>query len=159
MNILKALESNRNLTNKVYKNYKIEKDFYYKNYRCLIIAQNGGFRCGYIKISKNNILYNKEYAYIDINIHGGLTYSSFNYEGYPIKTKNKTYWIGFDCNHVDDLYDLNLINSNSELYNIAKDLNDIMTTFNSFATLKDKNYIENELKLAVNQIIELNNEV
>lgn len=159
MNILKALESNRNLTNKVYKKYKIEKDFYYKNYRCLIIAQDSGFRCGYIKIPKNNILYNKKYQNIDINIHGGLTYSSFNYKGYPIKTKNKTYWIGFDCHHADDLYDLNLINSNSELYDIAKNLNDIMTTFNSSATLKDKNYIENELKLAVNQIIKLNNEV
>ena len=47
----------------------------------------------YIKLNENHPLYNKHYNDIDIDVHGGLTYSEMGDDGY---------WIGWDYAHCDD---------------------------------------------------------
>lgn len=39
--------------------YIVESDFKYKDYRCVVIFSHYGYRCGYVEIPKNNILYGK----------------------------------------------------------------------------------------------------
>ena len=39
----------------------IESDFEYKEYRCVIIFHDGGFRCGYVGLPKGHPLYGKDY--------------------------------------------------------------------------------------------------
>ena len=56
--------------------------------------------CGYVIIPEGHEFYDKHYDQIDINCHGGLTYSG----KFHIKESknNEKYCIGFDMNHYDD---------------------------------------------------------
>lgn len=51
--------------------------------------------CGYVKIPDTSRFYGVGYDELGpfITVHGGLTYSELEDDGY---------WIGFDCNHFDD---------------------------------------------------------
>lgn len=52
--------------------------------------------CGYVGVIKSHPYYEKEYHSIEIDVHGGLTFSDF-IEEYP------GYWfLGFDCAHLGD---------------------------------------------------------
>lgn len=42
-------------------NYKIESDFEYKGYRCVVVFTQLGHRCGYVGLKPNNPLYNIDY--------------------------------------------------------------------------------------------------
>jgi len=42
-------------------NYLVEKDFLYKDLRCVVIMTNMGHRCGYVGVPKDNPLYKKHY--------------------------------------------------------------------------------------------------
>ena len=47
--------------------YKVEKDFTYKGYRCVIIFTDMGWRCGYVGIPLGHQLYKKEFCdHLDI---------------------------------------------------------------------------------------------
>lgn len=80
------------------------------------IGLKGGYANGYVAIFKNHPYYGKSYDEIDINVHGGLTFSESGdktkelfkdiewIEG-DIKELNKDWWIfGFDtCHYMDSL--------------------------------------------------------
>jgi len=83
-----------------------EKDFIYKGYRCLISFSNAGYRCGYVAIPKGHKLYGKDYdELMDIDCHGGLTYSKNYMDFHPYNSSQDLWWIGFDCNHYGDGHD------------------------------------------------------
>lgn len=79
---------------------------------CLAIRNKTmGFWCGYVGLKSGHPLYGKHYSDIlEIDAHGGLTYSDFcqgeichfndNQE------EHKLYWLGFDCAHAWDQYPL-----------------------------------------------------
>ena len=47
--------------------YKIEKEFDYLGYKCIVTFNNMGFRCGYVGLPKEHSLYGKTYDdYLDI---------------------------------------------------------------------------------------------
>jgi len=85
-------------------NHGIEKEFTYKGYKCVIILQKAGHRCGYVGIPQTHCLYGKtehNKAIASISCHGGITYTgSSKKSNYPIKSS--LWWIGFDCMHFFD---------------------------------------------------------
>ena len=168
--------------------YKVESDFIYKGYRCVVIFGDMGFRCGYVGVEADNPLYGKNYSdYLDINkseldgepidkrgimpillaafdederarldmyfnVHGGLTYAG-DRAGYPVESN--LWWLGFDCGHYGDGNDWDLVekywgdNPQMQLrLGTCRDLDwgDVVRT---------KEYVENECKSLVDQIIEL----
>lgn len=64
------------------------KYFTYKTYTCEIV-RSARCLCGYVHLPKGHPLLEAYHTEIDIEVHGGLTYSD---EGK----------IGFDCGHFDD---------------------------------------------------------
>jgi hypothetical protein len=48
---------------------------------------------GYVSVDKNHHLNEKSYDEINVNVHGGLTYSGY---------KNNEWCFGFDCMHYGD---------------------------------------------------------
>ena len=65
--------------------------------KCGLVRNSYGAWCGYVGISKDHPLHGVEYdrLYMDINVHGALTYSCLDEEG--------IWWLGFDCNHTCDM--------------------------------------------------------
>ncbi len=61
----------------------------------------GGWGNGYVAIPADNKLFGKHYDNINVNIHGGLTFSEDAIIGQPEETKGM--WIvGFDTLHLGD---------------------------------------------------------
>lgn len=91
--------------------YIVEKEFTYKGYDCLVIGYNIGHRCGYVRLPEGHKYYKKHYDDIPVDVHGGLTFSediddelAERFERFP-----KGYWIGFDCAHLGDAQDEQLM--------------------------------------------------
>lgn len=104
------------------------------DYDCKILRvglEYSGHLCGYVRIPEIHPFYNLEYYEIDVDVHGGLTYSSEEKNGY---------WIGFDCAHYNDI---------TPCY-----VGSFFTThlFTDEGTYKDMDYVEKELIRLVRQI-------
>ena len=169
--------------------YKIEKDFEYKNYRCVVIFRDLGWRCGYVGVPAGHMLYKKNYndhldipktevidkniryreiipalfsefdndkriaigAYFDV--HGGLSYSGG--DNYPVKSD--LWWLGLDCGHYDDGKDLDLV---EKYWGDDPRIQTMLRIEKSYPYTDDEpvrsmDYVTNECKVLVNQIIEL----
>ena len=128
------------------KKQKLEKQFTYKGYECAIIGQARGHRCGYICIPREHPAYELHYDDINIDVHGGLTYSESS-NNYPIESKEPKFWIGFDCAHFNDGVDLALVEEIGYLK--TRELRDVYMPSGVVRTLE---YVQDELIRAVDQL-------
>jgi hypothetical protein len=135
------------------KRYIVEKDFIVDGFRCIITGSYMGHRCGYIAIPKDHELYETDYDEIELDVHGGLTYADYSNNGYPVKTEEQVWWIGFDCGHYCDAKDLELIKSFGEDNKEIKVVLDIESKYPTHGTVRTVEYVEKELVEAVEQII------
>lgn len=85
----------------VKENYVVEKIGEYNGYKYAVCLMSLGHRCGYVAIPKGHRYYGTEYDFLDIDCHGGLTYSD---SGYPLDDGN--WYIGFDTAHLGDGKDI-----------------------------------------------------
>jgi hypothetical protein len=83
------------------------------NYDCLIVRNWGGALCGYVGVPVSHPCYKKDYNTIDVEVHGGLTFSSecrteskeeSGICHIPRKEIGEVWWLGFDCGHSCDCY-------------------------------------------------------
>ena len=81
----------------------MEERFDYKGYPCVVLFMPMGFRNGYVGLPKGHKYYGVNYDEIPISCHLGLTYSDYSLS---MQDDKNTYWIGFDCGHCCDGYDL-----------------------------------------------------
>ena len=81
----------------------VEERFEYKGFPCVVLFQSLGFRTGYVGLPKGHKYYGAMYDLIPVDCHCGLTYGDYGLYGQEDKN---TYWIGFDCGHCYDGYDL-----------------------------------------------------
>lgn len=79
---------------------------------CLVLrSHSSGALCGYVGINEEHPFFGKSHDEIEIDVHGGLTYSNFCFgepgdgichlpdPGEP----ERIYWLGFDCAHAWDV--------------------------------------------------------
>lgn len=60
-------------------------------------STNRGYHNGYVALSKGHPDYGKDYDDIDVEVHGGLTFSQ------EVEYQNEKYWVvGFDTAHLGD---------------------------------------------------------
>ena len=81
----------------------VEERFEYKGFPCVVLFMPMGFRNGYVGLPKGHKYYGKEFDFIPVDCHCGLTYGKHYLYGQDDKD---TYWIGFDCCHCCDGFDL-----------------------------------------------------
>jgi hypothetical protein len=98
-------------------------------YRAIVIFNDTGHRCGYIEIPRSHPCYEKEYSDIDVNVHGGLTFSAYNKE-MPYDSPEGFWVLGFDCIHSSDSNDLEAYERYSNMGYIPKIQEDISHIFN-----------------------------
>lgn len=133
--------------------YIIEKDFIINGYRCVIVGQSMGHRCGYVGIPEGHRLYSKDYDEVDVTVHGGLTYAGGGIGSvYPVESD--LWWFGFDCAHLWDAPDPELIRVLSD-YETCRKMLYIENRFPSIGVIRTKDFVEKELIRLVDQIIEM----
>ena len=132
-----------------------EKRFEYKGFPCVVVMQAMCFRTGYVGIPKGHALYGKEYDSVDIDCHGGLTYS----RDYLVDQSDKdVWWIGYDTGHYLDGHDVEaareLFKDYPETLKMIESLKSYHATYADYpgATLA---YCEMECRKIVDQILEM----
>lgn len=137
-------------------NYYIESKFYYKDYPCIVILSDFGYRCGYVGLSRDNKFYDMEYWKIPVTCHGGLTYGENCLVDEP---DLGYYWIGFDCNHYHDGRDFEAIRAvwkdNPEKIEIYNTIYESEKIYNQVLESCSREYVEEECKSIVDQLITL----
>ena len=125
-----------------------ETRFEYKGFPCVVLFQPMGFRCGYVGLPKGNKYYDRDYDGIDVNCHGGLTYARAYL---ALQTDNDTWWIGFDCAHCFDYYDIAKL---KEYYgeDKAKEIEELFRYLSEYP-FRDLEYCIEECKGMVDQIV------
>ena len=68
--------------------------------KAIVIATPMGHRCGYVSVPAEHPLHGKDYNDVDVEVHGGLTYSD---------ERDGLWWFGYDCAHWDDAKDPDLM--------------------------------------------------
>lgn len=141
-----------------YKRAIQEKRFEYKGFPCVIIMQALGFRTGYVGIKKGNKFYGVPYDDIDIDCHGGLTYSNYCLVD---QDDEDMWWIGFDTGHCYDAHDFEAALELFKDYpKVVEHLNferqiEIECGVIDIGTIRSLEYCEQQCKHIVDQIIEL----
>ena len=125
----------------------VEKVFEYKGYKCAVLFQPMGHRCGYVKIPKESKYFHWDYEGIPIDVHGGFTYSR-NYLVGVEETNNDTWWIGWDYAHCYDRADMD------SCYKYYEDLNPYMW-FPDEGKIYYQEDVETDCKYVVEQLIKL----
>ena len=72
-------------------------DIFNLGYNFYIISF-GNYPCAYVEIPENSKFYGLLYDELDIDVHGGLTYSSNHLN----RVKENSWFIGWDYAHFDD---------------------------------------------------------
>lgn len=112
------------------------KIFEYKGYECEIKESPlGTFGLGYLKLPKGHKYYGVGCDYIPVKCHGGLTFG---------KEIDGKWVIGFDCGHYGDA--ISHLKEDDKLVRCPIEC--------KTATFKDNEYIENEIKSIVDQLLD-----
>lgn len=138
----------------------LESSFTYKGYKCCVLFQALGHRCGYVLVPRYHKVYGHLYSdtiCFNIKCHGGLTYSSHSL----LERESPSWWIGFDCAHAGDIPDRE---SQMRYFgNAAQDsyfnmLNFMTGNDTGFGTVKNLDFCIQECKNIVDQLEEIENE-
>jgi hypothetical protein len=96
---------------------------------------------GYVGVNINNPLFGVDYNKMDVEVHGGLTFSSL---GGHVSVFKKNYWyFGFDTAHYMDLVP-SMVAMNKAFEGLFE--------MESHDTYRDLNYVTNELNVLLEQI-------
>lgn len=127
-----------------------------KGYPCVVSFQPLAFRTGYVRLPKISKYYGKDYNDIPIRCHGGLTYGRSYLFG---QDDEETWWIGFDCGHYGDGYDVEqakeYYQNDEEVSNQLDKMGTIHSVTNAWFSFRTLDYVESECMSIVDQIIEL----
>jgi len=84
---------------------------------CIAKRNKMGVWCGYVGVSEGHPAHGRGYEDVEVEVHGDLTFADFcqphdpGYDGeahaicHVVQDgeDDRVYWLGFDCNHYDDL--------------------------------------------------------
>lgn len=134
----------------------VEERFIYKGYPCVVLFTRMAFRNGYVGLPKTSMFYGKNYGDIPVCCHGGLTYGKKYLYGQDDKD---TWWVGFDCGHFGDGFDLEKANEyfeyNEEVKGLLFSLRKLHSIENNEYEFRTLGYVKENCKQIVDQIIEL----
>lgn len=142
---------------------KIESDFTYKGYRCLVVFRDTAFRCGYVALPSDSPMYRESMEYFQFaECHQGVSFVG------KLDEDPSLWWIGFDCGHIGiDAYDFETFekyfreeidkSEMSEMQRLALDIKlrtDKDLSNSMGGTVKNQEYVEDNCRTLVDSIIE-----
>lgn len=145
-------------------NFIIETAGFHNGYPYFTVANQFGYRCGYVGVGREHSLYhvgaeNKNFPRFDV--HGGITYNSESPLGgvYFRDLFNSDermnilalWWFGFDCGHYGDAKDESIL--------VALGINDVEALYEARSSIYEGNIkyreqVEEECQNLIDQLID-----
>jgi hypothetical protein len=132
-------------TNKPWLNEPDRLEFEAHGFPCLIRRAPLGNLCGYVAVPVGHPYHRKDYANMDISVHGGLTYAGECRDEIchvpKIGESDDVWWFGFDCAHFLDVTPkmVEMREPGGILHDLWKD-----SKYYTQDTYKDINYVKQE---------------
>lgn len=138
-------------------------EFRYKGFPCIIhrvsfdeTKPQEGHLCGYVGIPSTHPYYGKQSDQMSLSVHGGITYTEKCNGAICHKPSHgetdDLWWLGFDCGHCYDLvprhYEIRQLGG--PLCDIFRETHDL-----DYETYRTIEYVENEIKELVDQLLEV----
>jgi hypothetical protein len=128
----------------------------YKGYPYVVLFMPGAYRCGYVGVPYSHKLAKKSFDELShLRCHGGVTYA----ESHLYNCDDKyTWWIGFDCAHCFDGYDIEIANryfgDDPDFKRIFHTMEDFLIESNKDQETKIRSlaYVKDECKKLIDQI-------
>lgn len=128
----------------------------YKGYPYVVLFMPGAYRCGYVGVPYSHKLSKKDVDDLGyLSCHGGVTYAKSHLDNCDDKD---TWWIGFDCAHCFDGYDIELAKQHFGDDPDFKRIFHIMEDFwresnkDSEVEIRSLVYVKDECKKLIDQI-------
>lgn len=129
---------------------KQEKRFDYKGFPCVILFMPMGYRCGYVG-APNSVTIDTD----NIDCHCGITYTS---ERLHHQNDTDRFWVGFDCGHACDGYDVAKIKEyfgdDEIVMRQTKIMKDYFEIINEDSPVRTLEYCEEQCRHIVYQILQ-----
>lgn len=123
-------------------------------HRLVVVFTPFGHRCGYVGVYENSPLRNVEYDDLNVNVHGGLTFSG------NLNTDQSQWFFGFDCAHVFDAPDVEKMKEYTEMGLMDQSQNELLNWYLTYpvltkSTVKSLDFVLEELKNLSVQLIDM----
>jgi len=129
------------LSIKVHSPEAVLLEFTESGFECAITHNGTGYRCGYIKVGLTHPWYGREYDAVDVDVHGGLTFSKADVPC-DAEGDDQDWWLGFDCGHFGDACDRSLMHVGDP------------RAFDRCGTVRSTEYVREQLVSLVAQAID-----
>ena len=130
---------------------KQEKRFDYKGFPCVVLFMPTGYRCGYVGVPKGTAV-----DIENIDCHCGVTYAS---DGLNQQSDTDKFWIGFDCAHACDGYDVAKIKEyfadDESVMAQMEIMKDYFETVCEDSPVRTLEYCEEQCKHIVEQVLKM----
>lgn len=137
-----------------------EKSDTYKNHKYIVRLLRTGHRCGYIMLNnpfvfrKIEKFYNENFYVSGIDVHGGITFVKYNATSHYLPGQK---WIGFDCCHLEDLWDLK---SAKKHFDLSKEELEGMSNAGKkklcpHAEIRSTSFVEENCKKVIESLIKM----
>jgi hypothetical protein len=123
-------------------------------HRLVVIFTPLGHRCGYVGVYENSPLRNVEYDDLDVNVHGGLTFSG------NLNADESQWFFGFDCAHIFDAPDIEKMKEYMEMGVLDQSQHKLLDWYLTYpvltkSTVKSLDFVLAELKSLSVQLIDV----
>jgi hypothetical protein len=126
-------------------------------YRAMVLFNETGHRCGYVEIPRSHPCFEKEHSDVDVNVHGGLTFSAYS-NVLPYASPEGFWVLGFDCIHYGDANDLEAYERYSNMGYVPKTQEGISHIFDmifSDGVVRTLDFVVDECESLANQLKEM----
>lgn len=128
----------------------LEEKGTYEGYNYFIVFTFNGYRCAYVEIPKDSKYYKVDYEELDIDAHGGITFSEYYPELTGSSNEDDKWYIGWDYGHFSDRTSVELVEEyfpDEEVLEFTKTCD--RPTFNTNSlddVIEECKYVINQLK-------------
>lgn len=112
--------NNDDVIHEIYKHHAVIHEETYRKIKFQIVLSDMGWYTCYLDVSNTKYAF-MDYMSIDLDVHGGLTYSDYRYP-YELEADFSKWIIGWDYAHYGDDYEIELAEKifNKQIYNPYK---------------------------------------
>lgn len=132
----------------------LETKSMYKGYPYVVLFMPGAYRCGYVGVPYSHKLAKKDIDKLEhLSCHGGVTYAESHLHNCD---DEDTWWIGFDCGHCFDGYDVDTaklyFEDDPEFKRAYQIMKDFWRESNKESEIRSLAYVKDECKKLIDQI-------